>query len=67
MATNEYTIIPACHQHLSSRQEEKSDPMRPNNLSRIDSPTTYDIRIFLIFVVNSDRNENNYRCIRGSF
>jgi len=26
-----------------------------------------DIRIFLIFVANTDRNENNYCCIRGSF
>ena len=36
-------------------------------MSFIYSPTMYDIRIFLIFVANIDRNENNYCCIRVSF
>ena len=36
-------------------------------LSIIDGQMMRHIRIFLIFVANTDRNENNYCCIRGSF
>ena len=33
-------------------------------LSITDGPMMHDIRIYLIFVANTDRNENNYCCSR---